>query len=762
MWSCCGLRKGHRADDQEPLLPRYEDETSLQRQLHQKLHSYQMLRALSRGYMPSNEQVIINLRTLLASPILNPETEDLSDAGQALVHYAKRWIKLFIEALHHKNSEDQIQDFIWYLSKARISVDTDDLAETAARSKAKADTKAGMCQLIPELLVYKLLLMLFSAYSSVRTVGSLLLTNSDFRLFLSDLNTVARQVLQDTAVTLSVVSKEAGKSLEPSANDKHALEEPNGSGSHPPPSKDDLQAEAVEVGEVLADGAGKVVASFEESVVEKATGDEKDTLLYRLKQTVSNLRSRRDYSDSVSTLSLLLRRYGMIYAHIGKDIVETIEEDVHTNRETDKALQNFWSFITSFGDQSEWNAVQERGTAILEHGREDPQFDSLIQQTGKLLQDMLMDPSFFDNAEDRFAQLRDNFRELTSESTLREDIDGLLDKAASTFKSVMQDQDIANLLTVAGRIAKVLSPAGHYVNGNLVTDSINVFVPAFIEAIQYVPIPRLEVSTPDIDLLLENLILESGKTVNHSSFLPYKFRVETQNNLEIRKARFRTTSSMESLVTLKITGISIAAEEIGFWLRAHSGMFRLADEGIASFHLDERGIDVELDIEIAKERLEQIVTLHAVRVKIHKLSYTLRKSKFSFFAWLLKPILKPIIRKTMEVQIASAIEDMLRAANRELLYARERLRATRIADPDDLWTFIKAVSARLVPEEDPDLYARVGVDQPGKGIFKGVYAPGSVVKLWHEEAMQAAQRTREYERGGWRNDIFDVATVAAT
>jgi hypothetical protein len=191
-------------------------------------------------------------------------------------------------------------------------------------------------------------------------------------------------------------------------------------------------------------------------------------------------------------------------------------------------------------------------------------------------------------------------------------------------------------------------------------------------------------------------------------------------------------------------------------MRAHSGILRLADEGIGSFALDERGIDIQLDMEIGKDRLDKILSLRSVKVRIHKLNWTLRRSKFSILAWLFKPLLKPIIRSTMEMQLATAIGEGLKFANRELLYARERLRATRIADPDDLSTFVRAVLARLTPPDDPDVKARIGVAQPGKGVFEGVYAPGSVVKLWNEEGEQAAQRIRENDEGGWRNSVFDV------
>ena len=142
MSSCFGFRKS-KGEDTEALLPLYGDDTSLQKTLHQKMHTYQMIRALSAGFMPSTEQLIINLRTLLASDVLNPDNPDLSDSGRLLLKFTKRWLSQFIETIRHKNDEDQIQDFIWFLSKARISLDTEDLSRSAKNVKAKADATAG-------------------------------------------------------------------------------------------------------------------------------------------------------------------------------------------------------------------------------------------------------------------------------------------------------------------------------------------------------------------------------------------------------------------------------------------------------------------------------------------------------------------------------------------------------------------------------------------------------------------------------------------
>lgn len=144
MSSCCGFRKRIRLDDEEGLLAEYRDETSLQRTLHQKLHSYQMTRALAAGYMPSTEQLVINLRTLIASDVLNPDNPELSDSGRHLTRYSKQWLKEFIDLLQQKNAKDQIQDFVWFLTKARISLDVDRVKHSSSRSRVKADATAGM------------------------------------------------------------------------------------------------------------------------------------------------------------------------------------------------------------------------------------------------------------------------------------------------------------------------------------------------------------------------------------------------------------------------------------------------------------------------------------------------------------------------------------------------------------------------------------------------------------------------------------------
>ena len=597
------------------------------------------------------------------------------------------------------------------------------------------------------------------AYESFRTVGSLLLTNPDFRLFVTDLSTIGRQVLADSALALSGAAEKAGHKLELSEQEQKTIQGAGADEAVEPPSKDEMAENAEDVSKVIGNGVAEVGKTAVTSAKENLSGEQSDTLLNRLKQTVLGLRKRTDYQDSVSTIAKLIQRYAVAYSRMADATISTAKDDVHTNPALDRAIKNFWLLISSFGDKAQWEQLKRDFERIMEHANSDPEFEDFMLDVGNSVQKMLTDPNFFDRAQEKIDELKEKSSKLGNESDFRSDFDKFLKQAQLTLQSVAEDKDISQLLTTTARLFNTFSPENRIANPDLLTDGINIFLPLLIRSIQYVPIPRVEVSVPEMDLLLENLILEPGRTVNATSFLPYRMLISTQNDLEIRKAHSKkTVSSMKSLITVSINGLSVSAQDIGFWIRGHAGIIRFADEGIASFALDERGIDITLDLELGREKLEQILTLRAVKVHIHKLDYTLRKSKLSWLGWFFKPFLKHLVRRSLEKTLAESIADMLHAANRELLYARERLRATRIADPQDLITFVKAVAARMTPEEDPDVYTRLGVDAPKFGVFKNVYTPGSLVKLWHEEAMRAEESIEEGEErgGGWRNEIFDV------
>ncbi|KAL4863749.1 hypothetical protein BDV12DRAFT_177176, partial [Aspergillus spectabilis] len=557
--------------EREPLLPRYDDETSRQRRLHQKLHSYQMLRAFSEGYMPSTEQTIANLRTLLAFDLLSPRNPDIGSVGRQIVRDCRLWISLLIEFLQTKNGDDQLQEFIWHLSHGKATVHAGHLAQRASHTKAKADSKA--------------------AYDSLRTVGNLLLTNSDFRLFVEDLTTIGREIFSDTAFSLSRASRKVGKKLKPSQEEQNALSGAGADDGHAV-SNEELREEVNHVADIAKSGLAQTGQEAKESVEEHLSGKEQETLIHRLKQTLLKLRERRDYSDSVATLARLLQHYATIYVNAATDVAETAEEESEINEDLKQAIHKFWALLQTLGDPKEWQALEQRFHDVLQHTSGDPDFEKLVSELGSAFQELLTNPDAFDSASEKIEELKEKSKQVGAESSLRQDVDQFFAQGKRAVQSISQDQTISKLISASRKLYQDVSDGYHKRRGRLPADLLEVFLPLVLRSIQYIPIPRLEISAPEVDLLVENLILEPGHTVNFSSFLPYRMHVTTRNDIDVVKRHSKkTTTDLKTTFTVSICGINVSASEFGYWLRTHKALFfYLKDQGIASFFLDKRGI----------------------------------------------------------------------------------------------------------------------------------------------------------------------------
>lgn len=596
------------------------------------------------------------------------------------------------------------------------------------------------------------------AYESIKTVGNLLLTNYDFRIFLSDLTIIGRQVFADTANKLSAVASDAATEIEPSIQAIENLKEP-GKDSEPI-SKQEIQEEAAEVSHIITDSLRETGREAEESLRENISGRQRDVLLSRLKSAVGKLRKRNDYSDSVSTIGFLIQRYAKIYSRAVENTISEVRDDITPNEELDKAAETGWLLISSFGDKESWNELERRLKKVIQHSQNDSEYETAMAELASSIQKLLTDPEFFDSASE---ELKERWKGTASTSPLRQDINALLHQAQIVLNSVINDDQIQKLISTARKIWTILSPPNHTTNQDLLTDTTTIFIPLIVQAIQHIPIPRLEISFPTLDLLVENLILEPGRTINNSSFLPFRLNLETYTALSIRKARLRALTETKSLARITVQGLSIRAEDVGFILRTRKPLFPFSSSGLISLAVDERGIDISITIEIQKSNVEHILALRSIRVKIHHLAYTLQKSKASFFAWVLQPVLRPLVRTMLERKLARSIRDLLRAGNREMVFARERLRAARVADPKNPIDLVRAMCARFRGGEDADGYVNVGVvgGANGKGsVFEGMYAPGSVVRLWDEEALRAGDIVDDNARRGWRNEIFDVQNMS--
>lgn len=137
--------RGERGDERErePLLPRHHQDTQRQASVEDKLRSFQIIKALSDGYMPSNKQLLAHFRR--TTEVLRTVPADTSSTGKELIRQFREHLKHLIAFLENKNNADQIQDFLWYITKARLSIDTEHLEQRAQEIQPRANIATGKC-----------------------------------------------------------------------------------------------------------------------------------------------------------------------------------------------------------------------------------------------------------------------------------------------------------------------------------------------------------------------------------------------------------------------------------------------------------------------------------------------------------------------------------------------------------------------------------------------------------------------------------------
>jgi hypothetical protein len=421
---------------------------------------------------------------------------------------------------------------------------------------------------------------------------------------------------------------------------------------------------------------------------------------------------------------------------------------VKPNAALNKAGRLLWSFVTNFGNKTEWHKLRAKVEKLMEHKDRDPEFEQSISQTVNSLYGVLTDPDYLFDEDKELPKL-----DVNGPEGFKEDLDDVVRQLGTTWKSVWNDAQILELASTCRSIMALLFQGG--LNRDLISDVFHVLLPLALEFVHFIPIPRITLTSDAIDLLLEPLILEPGRTINSTSFLPYSVSVVTTNELNLYKGPKRVSTHTTSIAHIDIKGITMKAEGVGYVMRYKKFPW-FSDSGIASFELDEKGMDIGLDLEFTRSLADHMVVLKGVRVKLHRLDFSLRRSKFSFLAWIMRPFIRPMLRKLLEVSLRDAIEGALHTANRELVHTRERLRATRIANPKDLGTFIRAVLARWKSPIDEQIDLNVGWQSRQEDVFHGVYAPGSLVGLLETEGAEAGEIVEEGDQGRWRNAVFNV------
>lgn len=183
---------------------------------------------------------------------------------------------------------------------------------------------------------------------------------------------------------------------------------------------------------------------------------------------------------------------------------------------------------------------------------------------------------------------------------------------------------------------------------HLLTDVSNVILPAIFEHTRYVPLPRIEISDPMIDAVVENLVIESD------NLAPNVIEFGTDNYF--RWGRKKISNKHDNKIMISASGVQMDLKDVSYYVKKKQGFPSITDKGVMDIYLGGEGFSFKIAASNAhKKDRQHFAKIDSVHVNVKNLKIKIKQSNHKLLFGIAKPILlmvmRPVIQKVLEKQI---------------------------------------------------------------------------------------------------------------
>lgn len=172
-----------------------------------------------------------------------------------------------------------------------------------------------------------------------------------------------------------------------------------------------------------------------------------------------------------------------------------------------------------FADGKPLDDIADALQQVVDDVQDDPDLKEFYSDATNFLRRALTDKDFItsDAADAEAHQLYDRSQELLHEreGRYRPDMERLFDEVKSFGDAITYDAENRRVIETSKKVFNdivILDKNGFFkgIKRKVVRDIFDVMLPRFVGEVKYIPMPRIEYQDRDFDLILENVILESG------------------------------------------------------------------------------------------------------------------------------------------------------------------------------------------------------------------------------------------------------------
>merc|ERR1712093_137230 len=690
--------------------------------VNRKLQIYGIATAFQNGKVPSNEQIDIALNSFLKSrPMANP-SKKLSSEGRALVADFRDVVEQAKYMLLTKNEGNVLQDFIWESQK----ISGGNAAVPGAPVDKDTAKQHGN-----------------EALEGLRTLGTLIISNGQFRKLLNDATIIIRDIAGDAASNaankinpneddLAQIDKPADdntwhdvpdmsagnikKQVKSTYNKQTPLQQEDlkaaagdaSQGAHPDGSRDPAdtaaltqrdQQQGTSSGLNADQGVQNAASTLKQRASENVPEETKEKGRKTREQTKNYLSKKMPQERREQTIWRLKKLVVECQGH--PDYMQAIETLLNL-------AETYAGHANTLGNQATGTVKGAHGDDSLKKAEADlllliqrwangTSTDDLFDSINNIYRDADQDPelkSWFKNinAYVRNCLLRDRYRNHT---------DRVVDEVK--FLADQFDKDPVNK-RFAESIQKLFNDLGNDENGkptfkpHLVKDLTDVIIPGVFESVRYVPVPRIEYSDPMMDAVIENLVIESDNLMPNV--------LEIVNDNYFRWGRKKVANKSAHSIMLSVAGVQMDLRDVSFHIKKKQGFPSLTDTGVADIFLGGTGLSFKMKMSTAEKKDRQnFFKVDKVDVDVKNFNIKLKQSKHKVLFAIGKPMMLKVMRPALQKALEKVIKDKFNEF--DAMAYKVKVEADRAIE-----------EAKEDPENAPNIYQRY-VNALQKQILQG-------------------------------------------
>jgi hypothetical protein len=496
----------------------------------------------------------------------------------------------------------------------------------------------------------------------------------------------------------------------------------------------------------------------------KMPAERREQIISRLKKMIVEIQGHPDYNSAISTLLDLAETYAG-HARSATKQAAGSAQGAHADNSLRAAESDLKELIERCANYTSTDDLFDTINDIYRDADRDPELKHWFKRTNTYIRKCLEQQGYIleDSATDEWNQLYDQGNFLLRDR-YRNHIDRVVDEF--TFLGHQFEQDRMNR-QFADSCQKLFDDLGTDENGkptfkpHLAKDLSEVILPAIFENIRYIPIPRLEYSDHMMDVVVENLVVESDNLMPNV--------VEFASDNYFRWGRKSIANRNKNSVMISVTGVQMDLRDVSYYVKRKTGFPTLSDIGIADILLYGSGLSFKLRVSTADAKDRQnFFKVDQVDVDVKNFNIKLKRSKHKILFALFKPIMLKVMRPALQKVTEKLIHDKFYELD-QLAYSikqeADRAKAEIMRDPSQIQNiygrYASAAQKMIMQGKrkseavSADKKVNVVITQQDS-IFPNIKLPGGISSKATEYKELAGKGDQ------WESPIFSIGSASKT